>query len=68
MSRRASAVDIKVSNIKKLMRLIKTGKKTVQDAGINRRLDILSRENKRGEMWAADLRREYASLVKEINS
>lgn len=62
-----SSVELKVRNIKKLMKQVKSGTISLKDAEINRRLDILKRESDVGVIWAEDLGKEYINMVKTLN-
>lgn len=66
-TRNMTSVELKRFNIQKLMKQVKSGKKTLKEAEINRRLDVLEAASDVGKMWAEDLRKKYIQLVKDMN-
>lgn len=62
-----TSVEIKKFNIIKLMKQVKTGKMTLKEAEINRRLEKLRQESDVGAIWAEDLEKEYIEMVKNLN-
>jgi hypothetical protein len=62
-----TSVELKVRNIKKLIKQVKSGKISLKEAGINARLEKLSKEGDSGAIWAEDLQKDYINMVKNLN-
>jgi len=67
-NRGKSSLDIKVNNIKKLIKRVKLGTISLKEAEINRRLDKLKAESAVGKIWAEDLHKDYINMVKTLNN